>query len=132
VLLFTNNPVSGGWSGTSTTASLSGFSDLQNASAPITFRFYGYGFGAYEDKGLGQIPGDNPDVVLTGALIPSTPAPVSLGYQFNGGALELIWPQGVLLQADALTGPWTTNFGAASPLFVSPTEARKFYRIRVQ
>ncbi len=45
--------------------------------------------------------------------------------------LKLTWKQGTLLQADAFTGPWTTN-AASSPYLVAPLGAKKFYRVQVQ
>jgi len=58
---------------------------------------------------------------------------VTLGFQFNGSSLTLTWSQGILLEADDVTGPWTTNLTAAPPSFVvTPTGPRKFYRIQVQ
>jgi hypothetical protein len=47
------------------------------------------------------------------------------------GQLQVQWPQGTLLQAPGVTGPWTTN-NAASPYKFSPTAARQFYRVLVQ
>jgi len=44
--------------------------------------------------------------------------------------LQLTWAQGTLLQADAITGPWTTN-SASSPYLVSPSAAKRFYRVQV-
>ena len=62
---------------------------------------------------------------------PSHP-PVSLGWQFSGGNLTLSWPNGtVLLQATNVTGPWITN-SAPSPLTITPTGPRMFYRVKVQ
>jgi hypothetical protein len=43
----------------------------------------------------------------------------------------LTWPQGTLLEADELTGPWTTN-NAASPYTTPPSAAKKFYRVQVR
>jgi hypothetical protein len=65
--------------------------------------------------------------VLTG------PTLVTLGFQFNGSSLTLTWSQGILLEANDVTGPWTTNLSATPPSFnVTPTAPRKFYRIQVQ
>ena len=61
-----------------------------------------------------------------------TPPPeVTMFFNFSGSSLELSWSQGTLLEATNVTGPWTTNT-ATSPFTVSPTEARKFYRVQVQ
>ena len=49
-----------------------------------------------------------------------------------GNNVTLSWPQGTLLQATTLAGPWTPT-GATSPYTVSPSSgARMFYRILVQ
>ena len=56
---------------------------------------------------------------------------VTLAVQtITGNNLQLAWPQGILLQATNLTGPWITNT-AASPFLLSPTAAQMFYRILV-
>ena len=67
VAVATNNPVSAGWSGNTNTVSLAGINVLQNASN-VVFRIYGYGFTGFEDKGFGQVPGNNPDVAVVGAV----------------------------------------------------------------
>jgi Concanavalin A-like lectin/glucanases superfamily len=56
------------------------------------------------------------------------PPIVTLTNSWNGSQLTLSWPQGTLLEATNLTGPWTTN-PAVSPYTVTPTGARKFYRV---
>jgi Concanavalin A-like lectin/glucanases superfamily/Immunoglobulin domain len=62
---------------------------------------------------------------------PSYVPPVTLGLQFTNGSLTLSWPNGTLLQATNLTGPWITN-SAPSPLTVTPTGPGMFYRVKVQ
>ena len=60
------------------------------------------------------------------------PPTVSLTIHWSGGNLVLGWPQGTLLQAPTVNGPWTTNFAAAPPSYtVSPTGAEMFYRVQV-
>ncbi len=59
------------------------------------------------------------------------PPEVTLSFKSSGTGLELSWSQGVLLEATNITGPWTPN-AATSPFPVSPTEARKFYRVQVR
>jgi hypothetical protein len=56
-------------------------------------------------------------------------SPVVLSIQRSGNNLILSWPRGTLLEADDITGPYVTN-NAASPYTVSPTAAKKFYRVR--
>jgi len=70
----------------------------------------------------------------SGSITVGTAVTVTLGFSFNGSSLTLNWSQGILLEANDLTGPWTTNLSASPPSFiVTPTSApRKFYRIQVQ
>ena len=57
---------------------------------------------------------------------------VNLGVQSAAGNnLQLVWPQGVLLQATNLMGPWITNAGATSPYTVSPTAPQMYFRVQV-
>lgn len=72
--------------------------------------------------------------VFNTALTPQQIAgllPVKLTLQPSGADLILSWPFGTLLEADNVTGPWTTNV-ATSPLTVTPNAGRKFYRVQVQ
>jgi hypothetical protein len=48
-----------------------------------------------------------------------------------GGQLQLSWPQGILLEASSLSGPWLTH-GNASPYTFSPIGPQQFFRVRVQ
>jgi hypothetical protein len=68
VAVNTNSPINSGWAGTTNTVSLAGLTALQNTTNTITFRLYGYGFDGYADKGLGLVPGDNPDVAVAGSV----------------------------------------------------------------
>lgn len=52
---------------------------------------------------------------------------VKLQVQKVGANIQVTWPQGILLQADELTGPWSTN-SATSPYVTPASGARKFYR----
>lgn len=45
-------------------------------------------------------------------------------------ALELSWPQGVLEEAEEVTGPYR-DVQCTSPCVIVPTESRKFYRVRL-
>jgi hypothetical protein len=56
---------------------------------------------------------------------------VQLGMSRSGGNLILSWPAGTLQSADEVNGTYTDVGGASSPWPVSPTAARKFYRVRV-
>jgi hypothetical protein len=60
-------------------------------------------------------------------LAATTTPPFELTIQQLGPNVRLTWPQGTLLEADNLAGPWTTN-NAPSPYTVLPSAAKKFYR----
>jgi len=49
----------------------------------------------------------------------------------SGANVTVTWPQGTLLEADEVSGPWTTNT-AASPYVTTPAAAKKFYRVIVK
>ncbi len=101
--------------------------------------FIGYDVGYYN----ADFPGDIDEVaVFNYAFTPSQvlnlynaafgAAPsVTLTIQKVGSNVQLSWPQGTLLEASNLAGPWTTNT-AASPYIVTPTNSANFYRVRVQ
>jgi lysophospholipase L1-like esterase len=56
---------------------------------------------------------------------------VNLAMQpISGNQFQLAWPQGVLVEATNIMGPWVTN-PAASPYTVTPTEPQKFYRVQL-
>lgn len=57
--------------------------------------------------------------------------PVSLTIQRSADNYVVTWPRGTLLEADQVTGPWTTN-NAASPYTNSPSGTQKFYRVQVK
>jgi hypothetical protein len=57
----------------------------------------------------------------------------ALASTWNNQQLTLAWPDnGLLLQTTNLTGPWTTNLGAASPLIMTPIGASKFFRLQLR
>lgn len=56
---------------------------------------------------------------------------VELTIKRSGSDILLSWPQGTLLEASQLTGPWTTN-NATSPYPVTPTAQQKYYRVLVK
>ena len=63
----------------------------------------------------------------------STLPTVNLTIQWAGSNLILGWPQGILLQAPTVHGPWTTNSAAAPPSYtVSPSGTQMFYRVQVR
>jgi hypothetical protein len=54
---------------------------------------------------------------------------VNVGMQKSGANVNLTWPQGTLLQATNLAGPWSRASSSASPLIVAPTNQSMFYRV---
>jgi hypothetical protein len=68
------------------------------------------------------------------AVAPPPPPNVTLTIQSQSdGTLLLSWPQGALLQAPTVNGPWTTNTDAVAPSYsVSPTDDAIFYRVQVR
>jgi Concanavalin A-like lectin/glucanases superfamily/Immunoglobulin I-set domain len=63
--------------------------------------------------------------------VPKTVPNVSISIQKVGPNVVLSWPQGTLLEATNVTGPWATN-PATSPYTNAPTAAMKLYRVQVQ
>jgi hypothetical protein len=57
--------------------------------------------------------------------------PVTMNVQQAGGNLVLSWPQGLLLEATNVTGPWNTN-NTPSPDTNQPKNPQMFYRVLVQ
>ncbi|HEY4416785.1 MAG TPA: SGNH/GDSL hydrolase family protein [Verrucomicrobiae bacterium] len=49
----------------------------------------------------------------------------------SGSGSHLAWPQGLLLEATNIAGPWFTNFAASSPYSLVTTGLQKFYRVKV-
>jgi hypothetical protein len=60
-----------------------------------------------------------------------TGQPVSITIQRSGDNVMLTWPRGTLLEADQVTGPWSTN-NASSPYTLPPAGSGKFYRVQVK
>jgi Concanavalin A-like lectin/glucanases superfamily len=73
-------------------------------------------------------PAQLQSLYASGAVI----APVTLSIQQSGANVTLAWPFGLLLQADSITGPWTTNTAASSPYTVPASAAQRFYRVQVK
>lgn len=67
---------------------------------------------------------------LNGAQLEYLGAYQPLSIRNSGSQLRIEWTGGTLLQATDLTGPWTTN-SAASPLLVTPSEARMFFKVQL-
>jgi endoglucanase len=59
---------------------------------------------------------------------PAASPPVTFALKpVAGGQLKVQWPQGTLLQATNVLGPWSTN-SATSPLILSPSAPAEFFR----
>ena len=58
-------------------------------------------------------------------------APVNLTVTRSGSSVMLNWPEGVLLQAPSVLGPWTTNSAAVSPYTVPDKSGNQFFRVLV-
>lgn len=58
--------------------------------------------------------------------------PVELGLQNLGRDIQLAWPQGTLLQATNLGGPWWPASSNPSPFIVTPTNLEMFYRVQLR
>jgi hypothetical protein len=56
---------------------------------------------------------------------------VTLSVEYADGNVTLTWPEGTLLEANTVTGPYTTN-NAASPYVIPATGAQKYYRVIVK
>lgn len=65
------------------------------------------------------------------SAVPFVSQDVTITLETVAGELKLSWPQGTLLEATDPAGPWTTN-NAASPYTVTPTDAKKFYKVIVK
>ena len=102
------------------------------------------GFGATNNsdvyQGFSVVPGSVADssVIREGEsgnqIIASVtpPANVTLSLQRSSTSFQLTWPRGVLLEADRVTGPWTTNAATSPFIVVTPTAPQKFYRVIVR
>jgi len=64
-------------------------------------------------------------LTLAGSAAPVTPPTLTIAR--SGANVVLTWSAGQLLEANALTGPWTTN-AVTSPYTNTPTGAQKFFR----
>ena len=62
-------------------------------------------------------------------IVTKLPPTLSIVRKANGD-VEITFANGVLESADDLTGSWSEVQGATSPRPVTPTAARKFYRVR--
>jgi hypothetical protein len=61
-------------------------------------------------------------------LAPVPPLGPSLTIARSGNNVTVTWPSGNLQSAPAITGPWTTQTGATSPLQLNNTTGMQFFR----
>ena len=55
---------------------------------------------------------------------------LTISIQVSGNQLQLVWPAGTLQSADDVTGQFVDQPTATSPFLVTPSAARKFYRVK--
>lgn len=105
------------------------FSDLLNAVARrYSFRYSSPTPGAYLIVKWWDAAGGN--VAINAATL--TYGPNNLQVKpVSGGQVQVTWPLGTLLEAPALTGPWTTN-SATSPYTFTPTGTQKYFRAIIE
>jgi hypothetical protein len=61
-------------------------------------------------------------------FVPAVQVGPRLTITHTGNNVTVSWPSGSLQSAPAITGPWTTEAGAVSPLQLNGTTGMKFYR----
>ena len=77
-------------------------------------------------------PNQTPYGTFNGLQLQNNQAAVRLDVQRSGESLLLSWPQGRLLEADAVVGPFLPVPGnQGSPYAVAPDRVQKFYRVQV-
>ncbi len=87
--------------------------------------------GAYSVNLTAFGPGGTNALTRTNYILAASPPSVTLTIARAGSNIVLGWPQGTLLEATNITGPWTTN-NATSPYTNVPTGAKRFFRVIVQ
>jgi hypothetical protein len=71
-------------------------------------------------------------LLRTAYIVVTNLGPVTLVIARSGEQLQLTWPDGTLQSAALVTGPYTNVTGASSPFIFSPSNAVRFFRIKVQ
>jgi hypothetical protein len=61
-------------------------------------------------------------------VAPGTANQTAIAIALSGKNIVLTWPQGSLLQATSVSGPWTTNTAAVSPCPVPATNTAQFFK----
>ncbi len=106
--------------------------DPADVSASFSFGDNVYVVGYFIASGTTQVitPGIGGGGAYLATAIVRTTALPSPTITPSGSNFVVTWPFGTLLQATNITGPWTTN-SAGSPITVTPTAPRMFYRTRI-
>lgn len=81
--------ISENWSGAPYSVSTVSVPALQNVENAVTFRLYFFGFGPWEQRGLGQISGSNVDLGLSGTVA-AVPEPAILGMMGAASSMLLV------------------------------------------
>jgi hypothetical protein len=68
---------------------------------------------------------------LLSSLIASNPAPVVLNLQLIANQIQLTWSAGMLQTSVHADGPYTNLPSATSPFIIPPSEAARFFRVKV-
>lgn len=106
--------------------------DPADVSASFSFGDNIYVVGTFVATGTTQVftPGIGGGGGYLAAVIVRTTTTPSPTIVPSGSNLLVSWPIGSLLQATNITGPWITNT-ATSPLTVTPTAPRLFFRTQI-
>ncbi|HEV2209142.1 MAG TPA: PKD domain-containing protein [Verrucomicrobiae bacterium] len=139
---FSASPTRGTW------PLLVSFTD--NSSGTITNDLWNFGDGTITSTVPGNIThlyqaAGTDTVVLTvsgpvgtntltriGYIIVTNPPPVTVTLQRSGNQWQLSWPSGTLQSSVNVAGPYTNLTSAVSPYPISPTEATRFFRVKVR
>src|ERR1043166_4759493 len=99
---------------------------LTNTTSPVTNLHLNWNSG---NTGSGEAA-----IFAVSGLAPLIPPfDPHLSFSFSGGHLILTWSNNPLvLEATNVTGPWFTNYTAASPYEVTPNTPARFFRLQAQ
>jgi PKD repeat protein len=139
---FTGNPTSGAWPLT--------VSFADNSTGTITNNFWDFGDGIGTNTNPGNVfhtyagvgtntvtltvtgPVGSNSLTRASYIIVTNPGPVILTIQRLGTQVQLSWTNGTLQSATVVTGPYTNITGAVSPYTLPPSEAARFFRVKVR
>ena len=98
----------------------------QLAPGTYTYSQLHTAYSAYFPASWTQLNGSTVAAASGSITIPLSGAP-GLFSTFSGSSLQLVYSNGILLQATNLAGPWVTN-ATASPATIAPTNPAMFFR----